>query len=124
MLTEPRHAAAFILSEGDGHYSRDNITIEGGTGGAGKLEAGTVVGKLTVGGHYLPSPATGSDGSQTAVAIIIYPVDATDGDVAVAAITRTAEVNGHLLSYDASVDDDTKKAAKAAQLAAAGIIVR
>ncbi|MFT3973321.1 MAG: head decoration protein [Amaricoccus sp.] len=120
-ITEGRHACEGLLSEANFHRSRDNITV---VSGAGKLVPGTVLGKLTAGGKYTPSPATGSDGSQTAVAVLLYPVDATSGDVQVAAITRDAEWNGKTLTYAGSVDDDTKKAAKHTQLAAVGIIVR
>lgn len=121
ILTEGRHAAEGLLSEANFHRSRDNIIV---VSGAGVLAAGTVLGKLTAGGKYTASPATGADGSQVAAAVLLYPVDATSADVAVAAITRDAEWNGKTLAYAASVDDDTKKAAKHAQLAAVGIIVR
>jgi Bacteriophage lambda head decoration protein D len=123
-FNEGRHTAEFILSEANGNRSRENVTIAGGTGGAGKVAAGTVLGKLTATGEYVPSPAAGADGSQTAVAILIEAVDATAADVKAAVIARDAEVNGKLLSYEASVDTDPEKAAKAAQLAAVGIIVR
>lgn len=121
VFTEGRHAAEFLMSEQGITFSRDNITI---VSGAGKLAAGTVLGKITASGKYTASPATGADGSQTAVAVLLYPVDATSADVKTVAITRSAEVNGNLIAYAASVDDNTKKAAKATQLAAVGIIVR
>jgi hypothetical protein len=121
VLTETRHAGEFVLSEGNGNISRDSITI---VSGAGVVRAGTVLGKITASGKYTPSPATGADGSQVAVAVNIYEVDATSADVAVAAIMRDAEVNVNTLTYAASVDDNTKKAAKATQLAAVNIIVR
>lgn len=120
-LTEGRYAAEFIMSEAPGQQSRDNIVI---ASGAGVVKPGTVLGLVTASGKYVPSPATGSDGSQTGVAICIYGVDATSADVKVAAITRGAEVNGKTLEYAASVDDAAKKAAKATQLKAVGIIVR
>lgn len=120
-LTEGRRAAEGLLSEANFHRSRDNITV---VSGAGKLVAGTVLARITASGKYKPSTATGSDGGQTAIAILLSPVDATSADVQVAAITRDAEWNVHTLTYDASVDDDTKKAAKHTQLAAVGIIVR
>ncbi|MGR0183208.1 head decoration protein [Azospirillum aestuarii] len=120
-LTEGRHAAEFILSEGNGSVSRDAITI---VSGAGKLAAGTVLGKITASGKYTASPATGSDGSQTAAAILLSPVDATSADAAGVAVTRFSEVNGNTLTYDTSVDDATKRGAKATQLATVGIIVR
>lgn len=120
-LTEGRYAAEFVLSEASGSRSRDNITI---VSGAGVVAAGTVLGKITASGKYKPSTDTGSDGGQTAIAISLYKVDATSADVAVAAITRDAEVNRNILTYDSTVSDDTKKSAKHTQLAAVGIIVR
>ncbi|WGD31215.1 head decoration protein [Ancylobacter sp. WKF20] len=123
VLTEPRRDGEFILNEvnGGGNFSRDTIVI---ASGAGKVQPGTALGKVTASGKYVPSPATGSDGSQTAVALNVAYVDATSADVKVAAITRSTEVNGKILAYDSTVNDDTKKAAKATQLAAVGIIVR
>ena len=120
-FTETSHPAEFVLTEANGQRSRDNITI---VSGAGVVKVGTVLGKITSGGKYTPSPATGSDGSQTGVAINLYQVDATSADVAVAAITRDAEVNKNLLVYEATVDDATKKGAKNTELAAVGIIAR
>lgn len=125
-LTEGRHAAEFILSEANGNRSRENVTLLGGSAGTGTtLPAGRVLGKFTSSGKYTESPATGSDGSETGIAILIYPVtDLGDGDQEVAVIFRDAEVNGKLLTYDDSVNDDAKKATKNAELAAVGIIVR
>ncbi len=120
-LTEGPRPGEFIMSEANWHRSRDTITI---VAGSGKVLPGTVLGKVTASSKYAPSPATGSDGAQTGVAINLYGVDATSVDVKVTAFTRDAEVNGKCLAYEATVNDDTKKLAKAAQLAAAGIIVR
>ena len=123
-FTEGRHTAEFILSEGNGQISRSNVTLLGGFTGAGTIQAGTVLGKITSGGKYAISPATGGDGSQTGFAILIDNVDVTDGDVVAAVISRDAEVNGGCLVFDSTVDDGTKEAAKATQLALVGIIVR
>lgn len=123
-LTEARHAGEFILSEANGHRSRDKITV---VSGAGVLAAGTVLGRLTASGKYEPSTNAAADpatGSHTAVAVLMYPVDATSADVDVTAITRDAEVNVNMLSYHSSVDNGAKRAAKHTQLAAVGIIVR
>lgn len=118
---EGRHAGEFLLSEANFHRSRDNIVIESGSG---VVEAGTLLGKVTTTGKYKPATATGTDGGQTAAAICFRTVDATSADVAVAAITRDAEVKGPALVYGSSLNDDTKKGAARAQLAAAGIITR
>jgi len=119
--TEGRHTGEFLLSEANFHRSRDNIVI---ASGAGILAPGTVLAKVTASGKYVPSAATGADGTQTAVAVLWSAVDATSADVTVAAITRDAEVKGVALTYGSTVNDDTKKAAARAQLAAVGIISR
>jgi hypothetical protein len=123
-FTEGRHAAEFVLSEAEGTRSRDNVTLHGGFTGADKLKPGTVLGKITSGGKYAASAASGSDGSQTAVAVLLGWADISDGDAEAAVISRDAEVIGDCLEYEATVDTDNEKAAKATQLAAVGIIVR
>lgn len=121
VFTEGRNPGEFLLSEASGNRSRDVITV---ASGAGVIAPGTVLGKLTSGGKYTPSPATGADGSQTAVAVALYGCDATSADQKLVVIARDAEVNVNLLAYASSVDDATKRTAKASQLAAVGIIVR
>lgn len=121
ILTEGNRPLQFLLSEANFHRSRDTITV---ASGAGKLLAGTVLGKVTATSKYLPSPATGSGGSQVGSAVLAYPVDATSADVVVTAITRDAEVKAGELKYEATVNDAGKKATKNAELAAVGIIVR
>lgn len=120
-FTEGRHAGEGLLSEANFHRSRDKITI---LSGQGKLDPGAILAKVTASGKYVISAATGSDGSQTAVAVLLYPVDATSADVDVAAITRDAEWNVNTLTYGATLNDDAKKLAARNQLAAVGIITR
>ena len=124
VLTNRIRAGGFIQSEANYARARESVTISGGTGGAGVLYAGTVLGKLTSGGKYVASPATGSDGSQTAVAVLFDDVDATADDVVAGVLARDSEVRAADLTYDSSVDDDSKKAAKHTQLLAVGIVVR
>lgn len=122
VLTEAPAPGAFIINEEDGHFSREVITI---VSGSDVVQPGTVLGKITASGKYEPSPATGSSGSETAVAINIYGCDATDADQEVVAIVRGAsEVNKNCLFYDSTVNDDTKKGAKHTQLVAVGIVAR
>jgi hypothetical protein len=125
MLTEPRHPGEAILSEANGNRSRDNIIIPAGTG---VVPAGTVLGEVAANpGQFVPSPhavVTGLEGAETASAVNIHTVDATNTDRAVAAITRDAALNGSCLEYDTTVDDPAKRAAKAAQLKTQGMIVR
>jgi hypothetical protein len=117
---------AFLLSEGPGRVSRGIGTIPSGTG---KVPAGTVIGELTaVSGNFVPSPhaeTAGVEGAEIATAILAYGVDATTADVEVTIIDH-APVDAKLpmLTFDASVDDETKIAAKVAQLNAVGIRAR
>lgn len=126
-LTEGRHAAEFLMSEAQGKLSRENVTI---VSGSGVIAPGAVLGKYTSGanaGKYSLAPNAAADpdvGNQVAVAVALYGCDATSADQKIAVIARSAEVNGNLLSYDASRNDAPKKAAANVQLAAVGIIVR
>lgn len=127
VFTEGRHPGEFILSEANGQRSRETVTI---ASGSGVIAPGAVLGVFTTGasaGKYSLAPAAAADpdvGNQTAVAVALYGCDATSSDEKIAVIRRDAEVNGNILSYASSVNDATKKAAKVAQLAAVGIIVR
>ena len=50
-LTEGKHTAEYLLSEAEGHRSRDNIKI---ASGSGVVKVGTVLGKVTASGKYAP----------------------------------------------------------------------
>ena len=90
--------------------------------GSGKLVSGTVLAK--VGAKYVPAAASGSDGSQTAVAVLLFPVDATSADAKAVIVSRHAIASHAGLTYGATINDATKRAAANAQLGAVGIIVR
>lgn len=126
VFTEGKHPGSFIMAEqaGAGAMSREVITIKSG---AGVIAPGTVLGKISASGKYVPSPASevsGSEGAEVATAINIYGVDATDADVEVTAIVRLATVNGHYLTYDASRNLEAEQLSARVDLAAENIIVR
>lgn len=123
-FTETARDLAFLLSEANGYLSRETITIPSGSG---RLEAGTVLGKVTASGKYVPSPnaeSVGKEGAEVAVAVLGYEIDATSADVSVVAVTNDAEVKDPMLIFDASVNDGTKRAAKITQLRAVKIKAR
>lgn len=124
-ITEGARDLAFLLSEANGYQSREVITI---ASGAGKLSAGTVLGKITATSKYWPSPnaqVAGKEGAETAIAVLGYEVDATSADVTDAvAITNDAEVKNLMLVFEATVNDATKRAAKITQLRAVKIKAR
>ena len=127
VFTEGRHPGEALLSEGNGQISRGTAVV---VAGSGVIAPGSVLGKYTSGansGKYSLAPNAAADpdvGNQTAVAVALYGCDATSADQKLVVVARDAEVNINLLAYASSVDDATKKAAKATQLAAVGIIVR
>ena len=123
-FSEKARPLAFLLSEANGLLSRDTVTI---VSGAGKLEAGMVIGKITASGKYTASPnaqVTGSEGAETASAILAYPVDATDADVTAVVVNKDAEAKSPMLKFHTSVNDATKRNAKLTQLRAVGIKAR
>lgn len=114
-------ASDWLKSEGESSRSRDTAII---ASGSGKLVSGTVLAKVTASGKYVPAAASGSDGSQTAAAILVFPVDATSADAKAVIVSRHAVVSHAGLTYGASINDATKRAAANGQLGATGIIVR
>lgn len=120
-LTEGRVTAAYILSEASGLRSRDNAKI---ASGAGKVEPGTILGKVTASGKFVPHAPAASNGSEVAVAILYAAVDATAADAACVVSARDCEVKKDELIYAAATDTQPEKDAVHASLAANGIIVR
>lgn len=123
-FTETPRDLAFILSEANRSRSREVLTIRSG---AGKLSAGTVLGKVAADSKYIASPnaeTVGFEGAETATAILGYEVDATSADVDAVCITDDAEVKDPMLVFAATVDDSTKRTAKLTQLRAVGIKAR
>ena len=108
----------------DKNYTREVVTLKSGTNYA----IGSVLGEVTADGEFTLSPnaeTVGIEGAETAAAVLIEAVDATDADMPGVVIRRgPAIVSQGELVYHASVNDDTKKAAKRAQLVALGIVPR
>lgn len=120
--TDHLGAGAFIKSEANGDQSRETVVI---VSGSGKLLAGTVLGKITVGGKYKPYDDNNSDGSEVAAGVLVYDVDATSADVAAVAIVRSAEVWQNRLVWAATVLSGEKTTAYADLAAKNGpVIVR
>jgi hypothetical protein len=120
IFTAGRRAGEFLVSEANGSLSRDVITI---ASGSGVLAAGTVLSRLTANGQYTAYDNVGTDGTQTAAAVLYDAVDATSAAVVAVAIVRQAEVNAAELTWAAGVDA-AGITAGIADLATAGIIAR
>lgn len=116
----PSRPLEIIIDEPPGRHGRDNITL---ATGSGKVEAGTVVGKVTATGRFKPYDNAASDGSETAFGATLYDADATAADATVSAITRESSLDIHQLKWKAGTDD-AAKAAAAVDLAARFIVLR
>lgn len=124
VFTEAAHGPEFILSEAAGKRSRENGIV---ASGQGELPAGKVVmdngsGKLIA---YIAEDFTDEEAATNeAAGILLYPVDATSAEVAVAYLARAAEVNGKLIVYDEEDTDGNQQATTIQSLGRLGIIVR
>ena len=69
------------------NYCRETVTLKSGT----TYPIGSVLGKITASGKYRLSPAAqvvGDEGAETAVAVLIEPVDASAADKAGLVVAR------------------------------------
>lgn len=90
ILTESIHTVEFLLSEGEGYFSREQVTF---TVPATKVLSGTVVGKITATGKYIPYLAAAADGSQNAAGVLYQEFAAGNaGDAKVTIFVRACEV--------------------------------
>ena len=113
VLTEGKHTAEFLLSEGNGIISRDEVVV---SSAAGALVPGTVMGKVTASGKYVAYSNVAVDGSDVAVAVLYAEVPDLAVDQKAVVISRDAEVmTVELTGLDAT---------GIADLAAKGIVCR
>ncbi len=121
MLTEGKHAGGFLVWEVLRDYTRETVTI---ASGAGKLEPGTVLGRITTGGKYTSFAPGASNGSQNASGILWDSVDASAADASAVILFRgPAIVNRQDLVWpDGATEAQITTATTA--LASIGIILR
>ncbi len=118
---ETRGSGFYQVSEANGHLSREQIVVS--SAAAAILEVGTVLGKVTASGEYMPVDLAATDGTEVAAGILFGRSDATDADVRAVAHVRDCEVDGNELVYpDGATSGDIEDINEA--LAALGIIVR
>jgi hypothetical protein len=124
VLVAPPTLGDHLKYELNGNYTRETVTLKSGTSYA----LGSVLGKITASGKYRLAPAAevaGDEGAEVARAVLLEAVDATEADATgLIAARGPLIVSEAALVLDETVDDATKEAAKKAELAAAGIIVR
>lgn len=111
--TERARTGEFLLAEANGSLSREQVTFAATTA---ILPAGTVVGKITVGGKWAPYDPDATDGTEAAAGILYAELPIATGDQPGVVLVRHAEVaETHLTGIDADAKAD---------LAALQIIVR
>ncbi|GLS45146.1 head decoration protein [Methylobacterium brachythecii] len=120
-LNSPVYVSDWLKYEAGSYYSRGTGTV---ASGSGALVSGTVLAKVAASGKYVPAAATGSDGTQTATAILVAPVDATSVDAPCVVIENHALVSHAGLTWGSTINDATKRAAAIGQLRSVGIKVR
>lgn len=112
--------AGFIVSEGSGRHSREQIAI---AAGSGDLKSGTALGKLTATGEYVPYNPAGADGSQNFGGILYERREDGAAAVRATAVVRDAEVNGNEIVFVNALTAPQLTAFEAAA-AAANVLVR
>ena len=121
VLTEPPSMGDVLKYEVNPNYTREVVTLLAGM----SYPVGAVLGRITASGKYKLATSGGTDGAQTASAVLLYPVDATLADAVGIVVARgPAIVSRAGLAYDATVDDGAKITTKIGQLAAVGIVAR
>ena len=120
-LPEGKHAGGFLVWEVLRDYTRETITS---ASGAGKLEPGTVLGKIATGGKYTGLAPAATNGSQNAAGILWAGVDASAADAPGVVLLRgPALVNQHEIIWPDGATEAQITAATTA-LATLGIILR
>ena len=121
VLQQPATTGDVLKYEVNPNYTRETVTLLAGT----PYPVGAVLGRITASGKYKLATSGGSDGAQTASAVLLYAVDATLADAVGIVVARGPSIVSRAgLAYDATVDDGAKITTKIGQLAAVGIIAR
>ena len=121
VLQQPATIGDVLKYEVNPNFTRETVTLLAGTA----YPVGAVLGRITASGKYKLATSGGSDGAQTASAVLLYAVDATLADAVGIVVARGPSIVSRAsLAYDATVDDASKITTKLGQLAAIGIIAR
>ena len=121
VLQQPATMGDVLKYEVNPNFTRETVTLLAGTA----YPVGSVLGRITASGKYKLATSGGSDGAQTAGAVLLYAVDATLADAVGIVVARGPSIVSRAsLAYDATVDDGAKITTKLGQLAAIGIIAR
>ncbi|WP_065095022.1 MULTISPECIES: head decoration protein [unclassified Wolbachia] len=116
-ITEQNNLGDLLKYEASSLYSRDQITVAKGQ----NIKLGAVVAKKTEDGFIRVLNPAGTDGTQTAMGVIVSDVNAIENTRAVI-ITRVAMLADHAVVWPANITEE-QKAAAIKQLEGRGIII-
>lgn len=100
-LTESTHPGEFIVSEANGHRSREQVTVASGQ----NLVAGHVVGQVTTGGEIAEYDPAATDGTETVYGVLFSAVDASTEAKPGVILKRDAEVTQADLTFIAGATE-------------------
>lgn len=113
---EGNHSLEFLVSEANGHRSREEAILTSGE----NLVAGAVL--ELVAGKYVEHAGATPNGNSSA--ILAYDCDASAADAACVVIVRDAEVKQNRLTYETGSDAADIAIVNTELLSNSGIVVR
>ena len=117
VLYQPATMGDVLKYEVNPNFTRETVTLLAGTA----YPVGSVLGRIAASGTYKLATSCGSDGAQTATAVLLYAVDTTLADaVGIVVAWGPSIVSRAGLAYEGMVNVAAKINAKIAQLAAVG----
>ncbi len=117
-ISEQNNLGDLLKYEVSSLYSRDQITVAKGQ----NIKLGAVVAKKTEDGLIRVLNPAGTDGTQTAIGVIVSDVNAIENTKAVI-VTRVAILADHAVVWTANITEE-QKAEVIKQLEGRGIIIR
>ncbi|MFT4314300.1 MAG: head decoration protein [Wolbachia pipientis] len=118
-ITEQNNLGDLLKYEASSLYSREQITVAKGQ----NIKLGAVVAKKTEDGFIRVLNPTATDGTQTAIGVILNDVNSKDSDIKAVIITRIALLADNAVVWPENITEEQKIAA-IKQLETRGIIIR
>ena len=119
-FSETNRIGDVLKFEAHQNFNREVVTMISGQ----DLVAGTVLGKITASGKYTLHNNAGGDGSEVAIAVLLFDCDASGGDTPAVILARgPAIVSNDDLVFKSGISAPNRAAA-ITNLASLGIVAR
>lgn len=118
-IAEGNYLSDVLKYEAPNLFSREEVVVASGQ----NLALGAVVGRVTASGKIVALDPDASDGSQTALGIVIRDVDASAVDTKSVIITRHAILSDKYVVWPDGITGPQQSTATA-QLEARGVLIR